>query len=53
MARWLEEIDGKLNALTDAQINSEVASREMKSEIAELARTVNQFLKARSDGGPN
>ena|SRR5437867_1347460 len=50
MAVWVEEIETKLNRLTDAHIRSEDAGREMREAIAELSRTVDRFLKFRSDG---
>jgi chromosome segregation ATPase len=51
MARWQDkmadrqdEMEAKQNLLVDAQI-------EMRQALAELARTVDRFLKARSNGG--
>ena len=57
MARWMDqmaeqmanhqaETQFKMNALVDAQL-------EMREALAELSRTVDRFLKAQSNGGPN
>ena len=51
MAQWLDEIHSKINVLIDAQMRSEAAGQEMKQSIAELSRTVDRFLKSRTNGG--
>ena len=60
MARWQDqmadkqaEMEANMAALIQAQLNSEAKSDEMKESIAELSRTVDRFLKARTNGGEN
>ena len=58
MARWMErmaerqdEYEVKRNALIDAQIQGEAETRQLKAVVEELSRTVDRFLKARTNGG--
>jgi len=60
MARWMDrmaerqdEFEGKLNALIEAQMRGEGDTRDMKAAIAELSRTVDRFLKTRTNGSAN
>ena len=60
MARWMDKIadrqdefDVKMNALIDAQIQGEAETRELKAIVAELSRTVDLYLKSRTNGGGN
>ena len=46
MARWLDRI-------AERQEEDERAMREMRESVAELSRTVDRFLKSRSNGGVN
>ena len=57
MARWMDrmaerqdEFEGKRNALIDIQMRGD---QEMRAALAELSRTVDRFLKTRSNGGGN
>jgi hypothetical protein len=61
MAHWLEEIAGKFNILTDAQIESRQAMAEYRQGMVELrqtvdrlSQTVDRYLRSRTNGGqPN
>ncbi|MBI3698787.1 MAG: hypothetical protein HY238_28610 [Acidobacteria bacterium] len=49
--QWRKETEVNIKALIQAELNSEAKSEEMKESIAELSRTVDRFLKARTNGG--
>jgi hypothetical protein len=65
MARWVDkmadrqteheartaDLDIKFNALVDAQLRNEAATQDMKQALTDLSRTVDRFLRSRSDGG--
>lgn len=67
MADRQDEFDVKMNALIDAQIRGEAETRELKAGlaemktgitelkavVAELSRTVDLYLKSRTNGGGN
>jgi peptidoglycan hydrolase CwlO-like protein len=68
MAHWLEEISGKVNILTDAQIESRQEMAKLRqamvvlhervertSEVVDrLSQTVDRYLRSRTNGGqPN
>jgi len=46
MARWLDRI-------AERQEEDERTMREMRESVAELSRTMDRFLKSRSNGGVN
>ena len=50
---WRRETEINVKALIQAQLNSAAKSDEMKESIAELSRTVDRFLRARTNGGEN
>jgi hypothetical protein len=57
MARWMDkmadrqdEFESKLNAVIDIQMRGE---QEMRAAIADLSRTVDRYLKSRTNGGDN
>jgi hypothetical protein len=51
LVQWMQNLEGKIEILVDAQIRNEEDKREMRAAIADLARTVD--LKARTNGGGN
>jgi hypothetical protein len=53
LAQWMEDLEGKVNILIDAQVRSEEDKREMRAAITDLARTMELYLKARTNGGGN
>ena len=53
LVQWMQDLEGKVNILIDAQIRNEEDKREMRAAIADLARTVELYLKARTNGGGN
>jgi|GEM_PF-3626474 len=44
-------LDSKIAALVDAQMRGEIETNKLKDIVAELSRTVDRFLKYRSNGG--
>ena len=54
MAHWLDEISGKVNILTDAQIEFCQGMVELRESVDRLSQTVDRYLRSRTNGGqPN
>jgi len=58
MAQWMnkmadrqDEYESKLNILVNTQIRDEAETQKLREIVAELSRTVDRFLKARTNGG--
>jgi len=47
----MANLDSKIAALVDAQMRGEIETNKLKDIVAELSRTVDRFLKYRSNGG--
>jgi len=47
----MADLDIKFNALVDAQLRNEAATQDMKQALTDLSRTVDRFLRSRSNGG--
>ena len=50
---WQAENETKMNALIDAQVRTDQALAVLSQTVAELSRTVDRFLKSRTDGQGN
>jgi septal ring factor EnvC (AmiA/AmiB activator) len=53
MARWVDRIAERQEEDDRARKEMRESMREMQESVAELSRTVDRFLKSRSNGGVN
>lgn len=47
----MADLDVKIAALVDAQMQNEAGMRDVRQLIADLSKTVDRFLKSRTNGG--